>query len=397
MTVIQEQMPAANAALAMVAAPLEQIDTLTTGAFVKFQNAVAERAQNVAANWDEMSSWRRAAYRAGTLITSAAGLTVLWQGMRMTGAAAHGLESTGVFDGFSGLHPSAGGTAPAAFESHAPANIAVAEHTPPKAGPVITLEAFLKPNDDDKAKLPADVDTAPAPEPIGPYHPKTGAGTVWNEAVNYADKLGYGKLNEHQKWLATNEWLKENHKTWSEARHLSSNYAPHAPTQRVMEHILDQAHAHRTHSPDRAVVVAPHGDPGNPDRGGNNNAADRNDTGGLLNKDPGSSAVTSPAGQSLWDKVIANDCNWPDWWPATLLEDNTFHDCEWNAKDAWLGIGLVGVLGVTYGGQRALNKGKRARTVGGGSGTGRKLFTGATIATLIGRARRKKRKTVPAP
>jgi hypothetical protein len=295
-----------------------RVGELGLGTWVHAQSALVSRRYQREQDGGEASPWRRRFKRMGGTVVAVAGAALALQSFRATGATSTSLEDLGVMDAVANNQPlvpqqeASALIAPEAIELVKPEELGVSEAR-------IDTDGY-------DFGLPADVDEAPASQPLGEWDKQSGHGTIWNQTTAYANELGFGDLTERQKWDMTQRVLDENGMTWQEARSLSPNFEPELPTQRDMATWLVQEGAEQTHSADIPVPVP---EPG-------------------PEQTPPPPTTTPPTPEVVPPVVVP---------PGEALPPGPVEG-KWDMRDTWAALGLAGVLATAYGGQRALDKGK---------------------------------------
>lgn len=329
------------------------VHNTTAYAVSSIRSYLSVRRDTISEKWDSLPVWRRGAYRIGSFVASAAGITLLLQGARMTGAAAH--EVSSMADVFQ--------------STDVPATL---PETNPLPQTLIT-EAHLT----DHHTLPADLNDAPAPKALGDYDGSTGDGTIWSQARDYADDLGYGKLTDNQLWKLTDTVLKENDLSWDEADGLSGSFKPQLPSQNAILDELQDIGAKPTHAADREIVIIPE-----PQEPSNTGPADVNNNGvpdSIESKPPAIPIPESivpgddPADPDKVPEQAEYLWNTPDTWFEEQWRDFIYRVRELGSLDynaapedqlpAWWernwarALGVASVLGVVY----AYDRDRRSR------------------------------------
>jgi hypothetical protein len=225
---------------------VDRAQTAMRNTFAYVHTAVVTHAEQTTERLQDASAMRRRFARIGSVGVLA---TVSILAARTTGAAAHGLDAMGVLPDM----PTGSGPGRSFIDhAHAPAQ------QPPKAETghhemMLAAHAFHA----DTGDLPADLDVAPDLGPLGEYNARTGAGTIWHQVVEYADKMGYDDLTERQKHTLVGKTLDHMGLSWADARHMHADYRPDLPDQHTVQSWLNDVDADRTHSADRVVDVDP--------------------------------------------------------------------------------------------------------------------------------------------
>ncbi len=292
--------------------------------------------QRIAARWHELPVWKQRIHRAGRIAMSATGLVLIAQAVRFTGAIENGLELALGDVGHSDF--------PSTSDSAA---ITPIDGSSPQISPLGHESTALSP----AAVHPADPDS-PALEldnqPYSPYNSSLGdyerdpthmlwKGTVWWHVDNYSRELGIrNQLSAQDMHTAVERALVDlnvggNNATiterWEAARELRGGFEVQLDSSLfsgLVEHLPPGIH--------------PGADSGVPP------------------------PATQPPGQvppSPHTDTCApfhpDSLSWPPHLPSRLecvpYEAETFMDANW-----WKAFALAGLLGVAYGGQRALDR-----------------------------------------